>query len=88
MRLNQLPKIVRDRLNQLAQDMPPEIASVLRAEAKAMSAVVDEFIAAALRGAQQLLARPYRCNELEQFTRRFKSIHDFVVWILLTITLL
>jgi hypothetical protein len=34
---------VRKRLDTLALDMPPEIAAVLHAEAKAMAAVVDEF---------------------------------------------
>lgn len=39
-----LPKIVRDRLNRLASDMPADWADVLRCEAQAMSAVVEEAL--------------------------------------------
>lgn len=46
MKLDQLPKIVRDRLNALARfdDMPPDMTALLRAEAKALSDVIDEMI--------------------------------------------
>jgi hypothetical protein len=70
MRLDQLPKIVRDRLNRLAADMPLEWRRVLRSEAKAMSSVVDDFVTAALRGSRKLMTRPDHCKQLEHFATR------------------
>ena len=51
--IDQLPKIVRDRLNRLAADMPKRPAAVLRMEARALSAVVEEM----LKPEQALAAR-------------------------------